>query len=95
MFHLNAVVSAQILQQPHDQGRPPCLVIGSATAAIITMEVFEKPYEVAPMRVIGKDAHIALPGAASRLVGKEDFSNPARQLAGLPHPRFPMRKTHR
>src|SRR5204862_880641 len=56
-------------QQPHDQGRPAGLVIRAAAPAVVPVEIFEEPDEIAPVWIFIENAHIALPRAAAALVG--------------------------
>src|SRR5438105_14048909 len=57
---------SHLFQQSYNQSGPSGLMIGPATATVIAVKIFEKPHEVAPVRIFRKDAHVPLPGAAAR-----------------------------
>src|SRR5437773_10378347 len=73
--------SARVFQHPHDESCPAGLVAGSAPAPGVSVKIFVKPGQVAPVRAIREYAHVALPRAAAVLIREKNSANTPGQLA--------------
>src|SRR5215469_204411 len=61
----------EFAEKPRDQRGPSGLMAGTASPAVVSMEVLTKEDEVAPMRVCGKARLLAVARAVTAVVGKK------------------------
>src|SRR5690606_17146705 len=64
-----------------DERRPAGLVAGATAAAVVAVEVLVEEHVVAPVRIVGPAAVVAVAGTASAAVGEEERAETALQLA--------------
>ena len=63
---------AEVAQEAGDQRRPAGLVAGAEAAAVVAVEVFVEQDQVAPVRVVGVAAVVAVAGPPAARVGQEE-----------------------